>query len=844
MQAHSSAETYERIKRGLGSLGYASGLLHENYEFADILSPEYSVRRVPLAAFAQEPPSYRNACFGVVIANGRTGSSFVANYRSLGAPQILEIHDADVLRWKMTSQGAPLLLEQVPADDIRTLFDRHREDWSPVRLLKAKSAGDTLATQLDFLDLGLLPLLEREVRTKLGRLLHDTVSLAIEAFQHRSPFNNEQYPRLFRLIFRLIAAKVLADRRHPGNWLQNDPRLVVAAVQEFYFRQTVPEPVLEDHGTQVAAWDRIKGAFHFQNLSVDSLAFVYENTLVTPQTRKLFGIHSTPPAIAEYITRRLPFEDLEVNERRVFEPFSGHAVFLVAAMQRLRELLPLEMTPAQRHHYFVDMLSGIEIDDFAREVARLSLMLADYPNPDGWRLHKGDALSSPVFAKELNAARIVLCNPPFEEFNHDERARYSNLPSVHKPAAILHRVLHRPPDLLGFVLPRVFLIGRGYRELRSTLGGTYSFMELVALPDQVFQYSDAETVLLIASRRGGGDVHLRTAEVQKRDLDDFYVTHKPSLEAEDIVENAPEAFGRGLWLAPLEEVWKATAQMRRLGAMASIHRGIEYRLPFREHKTELVSETVQPGFAAGVHRVEDTMEPFMIRRTVFLNVKPEVMRTSAHDLPWNRPKLIVNAVRRTRGHWKITASPDRQGLVCYQNFHGVWPKTGTSLEVLAAILNGPVANAFIATREGQRHVRGQTLKGVPVPELPSAREQAISSLVQQYTEARLKWISGALSPEEGYGTCARLLNLIDAEVLKGYDLAPRAERILLDYFSGHSRPGPVEFKEYFPPTLKPYIPWHVYVSSDFRDAKATETLRRLPVLKENPLITEALSYVE
>jgi hypothetical protein len=34
------------------------------------------------------------------------------------------------------------------------------------------------------------------------------------------------------------------------------------------------------------------------------------------------------------------------------------------------------------------MLSGLENEEFSREIARLSLMLADYPNPNGWQLHK------------------------------------------------------------------------------------------------------------------------------------------------------------------------------------------------------------------------------------------------------------------------------------------------------------------------------------------------------------------------------------------------------------------------------------------------------------------------
>ncbi|MBI2854690.1 MAG: N-6 DNA methylase [Chloroflexi bacterium] len=840
MQMQNRTAIFEQVKQGLRNLGYVGGLLQEDYEFADVLTPHYGVNRVPLAAFAQDPPSYRNACFGVVHANGMSGASLVQGYRSLGAPQVLEVRSDCLLRWKMTGHGDPLFLEKLGPSDIPGLFRNHRDDWSPTSLLRAKSAGDVVATQLDFLDVGLLPLLEQEVRAKLDRLLRDTVVLAIETYRHHSEFTDRQYPPLFRLMFRLLAAKILADRRHPGTWLEDDSHTVIRSVQDFYFKDTKPEPVLEDSETQEKAWERIKEAFHFQNLSVDSLAYVYENTLVTPETRRLYGIHSTPPAIAEYVVRHLPFEDLAENERRVFEPFSGHAVFLIAAMQRMRELLPPQMTSEQRHSYFVNMLSGMELDDFAREVARLSLMLADYPNPDGWRLHKGDAFESASLDQELSDAKIVLCNPPFEDFGQDQQAHYRGLSSVHKPADILHRVLQKPPDMLGFVLPRVFLTGRGYRQLRSELGQTYSAVELVALPDRVFQHSDVETVLLMAFAKDGNTVRLRTGEVYKKNLENFYVARRPSYESEEIVENATERFEESIWLPPLQEVWKATASLKRLGDLASVHRGIEYNVPFEEHRLSLVSQTELPGFSLGVHRVKDAIEPFAVRKTMYLNISPELMRGSAYKLPWGQPKLIVNARCRTRGHWRLTASPDYQGLVCYQNFHGIWPATALPLEVLSAILNGPLANAFVSTREGKRDVRVMTLEGIPIPILSETQTRDISVKVRQYIDVRLSWLFGAVSASEAQDTCGHLLRLIDAEVLEAYDLPPRTERALLDYFADQSRPGPVEFRQYFPATFKPYIPWHRYLSTRTEESKASETLRRLPVISD-PLISEALS---
>ncbi|MDE0431294.1 MAG: N-6 DNA methylase [Caldilineaceae bacterium] len=845
MPRYEQSYVMQNIRQEFQNLGYVGNLLQEDYAYADVLGTdaEYVVRRVPLAAFCQDPPSYRTAAFGVTIANGHCGSEFIRNLRSLGSPQILEVGDDEVHRWKVTVKDKPVLLDSVRLSDLPGLFAHHKEEWTPQKVLRAK-ADFIPATQLDFLDLGLLPLLDNEVRTKLDRLLQNTVSLAIDTFERKSPFLEERYPSLFRLVFRLIASKVLADRNHPGHWDTEDPGFAIESIEEFYFKEDKPEPVLEDYETQNAIWEHIRNTFHFQNLSVDSLAYVYENTLVTRNTRKSFGIHSTPPVIAEYIVRQLPFHELSLAERRVFEPFSGHSVFLVAAMQRLRDLLPSNMSPKERHNYFVEMLSGIEIDAFAREVARLSLMLADYPNPDGWKLYQGDALKSPLFEKELERANIVLCNPPFGRFDADEKVEYENLSSVWKPAEILHRVLQNPPELLGFVLPKIFLNGQSYKQARSLIGHTYSSVEILGLPDRVFQHSEAESVLLISSGLNSGSVYLQTGEIHRRDLDAFYTARQPWYDDVRKVENAGKAFADNLWRPPLDEVWQATAEMKRLGDLSRIHRGIQYNIPFVENRTDLVAFKDCQGFMRGLHTAKGAVEPYIVTASVFLNMDPSLMLTAANEFAWEKPKLIVNASRQSRGPWEISASVDYTGLVCYRNFHGIWPTSGLPLELLAAIMNGPMANAFVSARGGNRYIRISALKDIPVPEFTAKQQQDIVSLVCQYINVRESWSRKKNSAIEERNRCLDLLHVIDAEILKAYDLEPRLERTLLDYFNGYSRLGPVEFTGYFPPAFKPFIPWHLYISEDFKKANVKETLKRLPVIPKSPVIDEVLSHLD
>ena len=842
MHANGQSEAINLIKEKFHSIGYTKDLLVENYSYADVSDDDNPVKKIPLAAFSQSPPSYRTASFGVAVSNGQVSDEFVHNFRFLGAPQIFEISVGSISLWKIKGKGMPSRLDTVNVNELNSLFDANKAEWSPQGMLRAKLSDDK-TTQLDFIDIGLLPILSHEIRTKLDSLLRDTIGLAIETFNKKSCFKEDDYPPLFRLVFRLIASKILADRGYPGDWINEDPQAAITAVESFYFIEDEPDKVLSDSGTQEAVWERIRNTFHFQNLSVDALAYVYENTLVTAETRKRYGIHSTPAAFAEYIIRRLPIDSLELFDRRVFEPFSGHSVFLVAAMQRLRELLPQDMCEEERHDYFIDMLSGIEIDHFAREVARLSLMLADYPNSDGWRLYGEDVFTSSTFETELSNANIVLCNPPFERFSEAEKEHYE-LSSVWKYAEALSRVLQDPPAQLGFVVPQVFLRGTSFKKIRSLLGSLYSSFDLLILPENIFQHSESAVALLIASKRGGDTVTLRTEGVNPQDLERFYTERTTSFQSVVTVSDAPAKFAKSMWQPQLEEIWQSTSILKCLRNFALVRTGIRNQDPLPETGDSLFSERKRPGYAPGVHEVRDAVEPFVVSSPAYLNTSLDLWKASSYWTEWKKQKLIVNASRQSRGNWILTASVDYEGLYCFRNFYGIWPTGGVALEVLAAVLNGPVANAFLSTRGTNRYIRIKDIEKIPVPEFSNEQQETIVSLVSKYINIRQSWLRKNSEENESRRELLTALLSIDAEVLRAYDFSPRIERELLDYFHNNPRIGPVEFNEYFPLEFKPFIPLHRYISEEFRLARADEILKRIPIIPENSLMEEYLSYLE
>jgi len=798
-EAYTTAALLTTAREGLREIGYQDNLLREDYKFADILA-QNQPRKIELAAFAQEPPSYLNSCIGIAIPL-QHGPEAIMEYRSLGAPQILALHPQDekVLRWKILAHSKPELMEAIELAYLRNAILIQKDDWKPGEVLRAKSirfTGEPI--QLDFFDIGLIPAIEGVVNVKLDNLLREVLATCKSVYQeyHETDPNDEA---LFRLVFRLVAAKLLGDRQHSDKWLSSNAQEVLREVENFYFRNTPPQAVLDDAEVQNAAWQRIRSAFSFQNLSVEALAYIYENTLVSRDTRKKQSIHATAHLLAEFIVQQLPFKELPLEECRIFEPFAGHAPFLIAALGRLRTLLPPGTSAEQRHDYFVRMLSGMESEAFACEVAGYSLILADYPNPNGWRIEKADVFTSPKLNDYLRQANIVLCNPPYESLTKEERQFYRSLGSVNKAVETLNRVLQIPPKMLGFVLPRTFVDGQMYVEVRKRIANLYNNVSVVALPDNVFNFSDAETVLLIAhGERTTQPAWTFDLVNNKRDYERFAITGETTWQVQaptSFVESAVNRNKFDFWYTPIHLIWDALAFLPRLEEIADIHRGLEYKIPVRGNETRLFSDIPRQGFAKGLRNVPDDFEPYIIEHSTYLNMDPDLMLYEAYKLPWDKPKVIANAARKSADRWLINAVVDEQGLVCYQRFHGVWPKDDLPIEVIAALLNGPVANAFLSTHRTSRDNKIEVMKHIPIPRLSPSRIRLTVSLVREYMNYREQWYAQPENAVYFERRCRGIIRQIDGELLTAYNLPLHLEQDLLKYFEGYNRPGPVSLTE-------------------------------------------------
>jgi hypothetical protein len=783
------------LRQTFTSLGYKAANVIRDYRFAAVHLEGAPVVAMDAAVFFDEPPSYRNAAIGIVRASDEEAPAAIEARRSLGAPFFIAIDNSRVSAWVVVPDGVRKV-DAARADEWEIFVAAHRAKWEAQAVRRAKAVQlRVLDRQQLLFDPSVVYTIQGQVQRALSELLEGLLQRFVSP--GKSQLSMEQdYRILFPLVFRMLAAKILFDREdaRTAGVDPSDVKAVVDFVNRLYSLPTLSLRWTKAELTQLqAAWQMLRAGLYVRNIAADDLAFVYENALITPETRRDFGTHSTPASVAEYMVRSLDLPaDAELQKLRVYEPFAGSCVFLTAAMRRFKELLPPGWSTATQHQHLVSYFAASELDQFACEIARLSLILADYPNANGWLVHNEDLFDGASLDRRLAVADVVLCNPPFESFDLDAQAR-STAGSVHKPVEALSRFLNARPRFLGVVMPDGFGSHHKYRDLVGKVLATYKDVELLTLPEGTFAHASVGAVALIAQNRrepqDAGPSSVRRAIIRRQDLAAFERNLQPSAVTQALV---PRTAAPGLQLLdPLQQLWEYLNSAPKLGEVADIHRGIEW------DGDQSLASTSRPGKGkkAGLHRIRDSLTQFRVLDPVYLNVTEGTLRRGAAITSWHLPKVVCSAVRLSRGPWRLAAAVDTRGLYLSQQFFGIWPKISGDglgvLEAIAAVLNSPLANAFSSTHDPDKRLRVSVINRLPLP--VSLDVSTLQRLIAEYADlaSREGPLFGATSQQ-----LSDALMAIDAAVLAAYDLPPKLEKALLAYVGSSGRPCGHRFDPY------------------------------------------------
>ncbi|MBU1101937.1 MAG: N-6 DNA methylase [Bacteroidetes bacterium] len=819
--------TSENILHSLQSIGYKKNLIKRDYSFTDFLSTNPTTQVSDLAVFGHEPLDYRSSCFSIKQLSSNISSTEAAqNMRALGAPHIFIISNGTTERWENRSNKA-IQAELLSTTQLGSYIKKNKRYFSPNEVIRQKSDFNIPADlQLDiFVDSGLLLALEHEATERIDNLIKSILHRVEQGFHNQNKEFNANV--IFKVLFRLLTAKLLNDRAIKTDPLidLNNPIQSLEAVSNYYENHQAqeykhfPKYLLEEVSAE------INNSISFKNLSVDTLTYIYENTFVSPTTRKKLGIHSTPSYIADYVLANMPIENLPLNKLRIYDPTCGHGIFLIAALRRLRSLLPNDWTGKKRHDFFIKHLIGTEIDPFSIEVAKMCLTLADFPEANGWEIIKSDIFNSAHLENIAQSTNIFIGNPPFENYKLDGV-------DIPKPVLMLQNVLPNLPfgGLFGLVLPKSVLDSNDYKKIRENLLTDFSILSITNLPDKVFSYSDSETSIVIAEKQKKSTTSLaHYKEIRDSDREKFKSNY--SITWDDKITQEFFHNNENLLIVPyLRKVWEYLDSHPTLQSISHINIGVQHQANDVVPKRDYMDDSF-PNSAPAIAVIDNGFQQFHARTTKYIPTKMEFRRRNAWDYDWGKPKVVVPCGRLSRGPWRFAAALDLEGRYVTRNFYAIWSKNSTVNEfVIAGILNSPLAAAFAFCHSTQRGIPKRVYEKIPIPKNIHSHASIIEKLVQDY----LSLI------KQNNSAAKEVLMQLDAEVLAAYNISPKMERQLLDLFWGVRRPVSFEFTGYIPPQNMSWIPLKLYLSEEYKNSTLDNYLKSLPRISDR----ESLDFLQ
>lgn len=744
-------------------------------------------------AYARQPKTSRHACVAfAAFSDERDEKHIEALLFQSGAPVGLIPHGSHIRILRCEENGWREV-DRLPQTDFANVSQHIRTLLDPRSIYRAKTFGRFDGSyQLDFVDAGLLPRIERAQGADLERLLERIVAELRAPGEH---YNSEEGHQILTLAFWILAARMLRDHGVPAFVnLEADGRSVLSAVARHYggaipalaggakWRKRI------DLATSLA-W---KHGGTLSAIGPEAVGYVYESSLIAKQTRKDLGTHSTPPFLVDYVLGRLrkEIQAIPISERFVVEPACGHGAFLVAALELLAEDIPEN---EDRHTYLRSHLRGLEIDHAAKEMARLSLTLADIPNPDGWDLREGDMFAPGALAALGQGGTILLANPPFEDFDAETRETLGESESgpiaANKTTEMLRRILPTlaPNAVLGVIVPRSFLHAIDARDVRRMLLNSFQLLEICVFPDRVFRFSDLETALILARGTPGGTNPrgpVLVRRVREHSLSAF--RNDARVTEEDFVpgrffHDHPDA---NLSVPELRRLWSSRA-WPTLADVATIQQGLSYHGWVRKQGYETVRNSpfsnsmrgIAPPGQSGETRITSELPH------VYMSAQTDHIMAKRGGLPTNEAQVVLNTHPHGRGPYRLMAYIDPHGSAIPSTRIVVRPRISEmTVEVLWALCNSLVANAYAYAHFGKRDITTTPFGKLPVPAFSTSALEQLTSMVRDF-------FAQSNNPHPNEKRLQEALSRIDAFVLGSYGLFAGAEQRLLALFDGNKRIG-------------------------------------------------------
>ena len=313
---------------------------------------------------------------------------------------------------------------------------------------------------------------------------------------HRDSHTGTAIPKkdVTDIAIRLLGAVILADTGTLGRDIQKEKpgieKLIAAASRKFpnYFNTQL-----------LRQWKAAAdSAYHtlaelcYSGFSPEMLTNLYREAYPDEKDRKELGRYDTPLHLTRRIWNTIPVEFLPPEKRVVADMTCGWGSFLIAGFERMSRMIDMKEKSLR------ELITGNDNDNFTARLAGLGLLIST--SEDSWDIDSRD--SEKWMAKKYGQTGpgIIVGNPPFagdRKTITGKKHRYQKADKFME-CAIRHLA---PGGYMAMIMPQSFTVSEASPNLRKKLLQNCDVQEIWELPVGLFPDATVRTVVIFARKK-------------------------------------------------------------------------------------------------------------------------------------------------------------------------------------------------------------------------------------------------------------------------------------------------------------------------------------------------------
>lgn len=755
----------DKVENLILTCGYDQNAIRRDYRFIDDKKVICSADMVVFSENKQLDVS--TSCIAVVwTENGGDADNLIERYRFLAAPFVIILNPLEVSIYDLRKQEKHKNI--VSYKLLEKYFSDNRLNYDKQNLLTAKNTNYFYQISLFAVNATKYKLVElfefaiRSEKNRLGEKYNDDIT---------------------HVSIHVLAACIIQDKLWGYDTrVGNAVELIEKCLQHYpnYFKGIIGKSVKKQIAQNI--FEYIRNQLTFQALTNDILGHLYEFAILDNDIRKMFGIHWTEEALAQQICKCLPFELIPEDKRYVLDGTCGSGSFLIAACDRLNKLLPMKMDRQCKHDLLTERITGVEIDKFASEVAKLSLLVYSIPYGNKWNIINSDFLQLPFDRKPS----IIMTNPPFDYNKNKETA-----------AEFMDKYLNvlEPGGIMAIILPATYLEGSKCVESRNTLLNSARIYEIWYLPENSFETSDVSIVVIILRKFKTGESF---SEYPVKSLfisnNDYELFKKSGRATKAIFKNAKEWIDSPQKIISnsiLDSCLKSIKVETSVGKLVSISRGIEPKFKSNEDFCNEIANDSADNWEKWLQSPgENILEPYKITWKNYRDHNRRYVRYPGNHhrgkekVPFKSEKILLNVTRNSMSKWRIYGAIDRDGYYVGHGFYIIYDKkSNVSYEELIAVINHPLTSLYIDKFNKKIYINKDIVKDIPFPKFTETQKRMIINSVNRISDLKNK-----KRPNWQHEVCGLIID-VDNIVYDAFQVPEFEREKIAEYFSDVCRPG-------------------------------------------------------